>query len=130
MSDKDKLELANDPNFYDACMATYDAKGTDRVNYGNLLQTIGDRYSLIDELEKKGFEIRKIGLPTELIEISSCRNCVFLELDYLTEDWTRPVYSCGRGCFGATEKRPDRGYIHPICPLHTKEFLIIKDKDI
>lgn len=57
MTDKDKFDLANDINFYGACMATYDgAKPLQK----NCLQTLGDRVRLITELEKSGFTIVKI----------------------------------------------------------------------
>jgi len=57
MSSKEKFEIANDLDFWDACMDFYDGN---KPLQRNPLQMIGDRIRLIECLEAKGFTIVKI----------------------------------------------------------------------
>ena len=55
MNKTERFNLANDIEFYDACMNFIQAnKGK-----GNPFQTIGDRARLVEELEKCGFTITR-----------------------------------------------------------------------
>ena len=57
-TDKEALDMANDFDFY---LAIDEAMHGSRPGQTNPMQMIGDRIRLIRELEKKGFEIRKVG---------------------------------------------------------------------
>jgi hypothetical protein len=56
MTNVEKFTLANDVDFYVACMEFYESKN---ILQRNPLQTIGDRVKLIECLEKHGFTIIK-----------------------------------------------------------------------
>ena len=60
MSKSEKFELANDIDFWDACMDFNDGK---KELQRNPLQMVGDRIRLIECLEAKGFIISKIKNP-------------------------------------------------------------------
>jgi len=51
-TDEEKFQIANDIEFYDACLNFMDG--------GKSLNTIGDRVRLIETLEKSGFTITKL----------------------------------------------------------------------
>jgi len=56
-TEKDVFDIANDVNFYSACMDVYDAKPHMQRN---MLQTVGDRMRLVKKLQEYGFKIVKI----------------------------------------------------------------------
>lgn len=58
-NEKEVFEMANDLDFY---IAIDEAIQRSRPGQTNPMKTIGDRVRLIRELEKKGFEIRKVGI--------------------------------------------------------------------
>jgi hypothetical protein len=60
MSNTERFQIANDIDFYDACLDFYDGK---KPLQKNPMQTVSDRIRLIECLEAKGFTIIKTGMP-------------------------------------------------------------------
>ena len=83
----ERFTLANDIEFYDVCLNLTDVLGLSK----NPFQTIGERMTLIEELEKNGFTITKGEKPkieTVTVEVDTKANIEIINFDS-ENSWVR-----------------------------------------
>ena len=85
---EERFALANDIEFYDACLNFMDALKLSN----NPLQTIGHRMALIEELEKNGFTITKTDEKIERMNVVVDKNATVEVVNLSWIRWYMPNF--------------------------------------